>query len=67
MAEPSDEQVVFSYSEGSNSVPMIHYRDMLRMIEHLTLSLDGFPKFFCPGCRLWSCAIEKVVSGTLLH
>lgn len=63
MAEPSDEQVVFSYSEGSNSVPMIHYRDMLRMIEHLTLSLDGFPNFFVPAVDYGAAPLKSVLSA----
>jgi hypothetical protein len=41
--------VIFSPSEGTNTVPMIHHHDLMLTLEHLAVSPQNFPSFFIPA------------------
>ena len=59
LAEEGDESVVFSPTEGSNCVPMIHYADLLQILEHLTMTPAEFTNFFVPAVDFSAAPLKR--------
>jgi hypothetical protein len=57
------EQVVYSPSSGANTLPTIHHRDLLLLLEHLATCPEAFPSFFIPAVDFCAESLQRWGGG----